>query len=90
MIGITASQFKTNSMGFDIYKLCTLFMAGYERPSYNPSTNHIQQRKALTGNWYNYITGSPIPPIPPTPPTPDEKLARRLGRRAIIYKKHLQ
>ena len=48
MIGITPSQFKTNVIGFSIYDLCTLFMAGYERPDYSPSVNHIHERKQYT------------------------------------------
>ena len=46
MIGITPTQFKTNSMNFSIYDLCTLFMVGYERPNYNPNVNHIAERKS--------------------------------------------
>lgn len=71
MIGITASEFKSNSMNFSVDKLTILFMAGYERPSYNPDINHIETRKAFARNWYSYITNTPIPPTPPpTPVTP--------------------
>ena len=83
MIGISASQFKSNSMNFDIYKLTILFMAGYERPSYNPSTNHIEDRKQMTANWYTYVTGQPAPPVPPIVVT----AGTRSGRRAILFKK---
>lgn len=100
MIGVTASEFKLNSKNFSLDDLTVLFMAGYLRPDYNPSDNHIVLRKALTKMWYAYMGGvvpptPPSPPTPPTPPTPpprppeppsDEK-SRRTARRGIIFKK---
>ena len=66
MIGITGQQFLDNSMGWDSDKLAILFMACYERPSYNPDVNHWQRRKEYALQWYEYMGGV----IPPTPPTP--------------------
>ena len=68
MIGITGSQFLSNSMGWTPEKLAVMFMVGYERPSYDPSINHYQRRQTSARNWYNYMSGQP--PVPPTPPTP--------------------
>lgn len=65
MIGITGNQFLSNSMGWTPEKLAIMFMVGYERPSYNPSTNHYQQRMTNARNWYTYMGGQP--PVPPTP-----------------------
>lgn len=70
MIGITPDQFKTNIMGWNPDKLAILFMAAYERPSYNPADNHVDWRTANANNWYEYYTGNPPDPTPPTPPTP--------------------
>lgn len=67
MIGITPEQFKSNSMGWNPDKLAILFMAAYERPSYDPSTNHAEKRKANANYWYEYYTGNPPTPPPPTP-----------------------
>ena len=59
MIGITAQQFLNNSMGCSTDKLAIMFMAGYERPSYNPNTNHYQQRMQNALNWFTYMGGQP-------------------------------
>ena len=64
MIGITGQQFLDNTMNWDSDKLAVLFMAGYERPSYDPNINHYQLRKQYALDWYNYIIGHT-----PTPPT---------------------
>lgn len=63
MIGITGQQFLDNSMGWNPDKLAVLFMAGYERPSYNPNINHYANRMQNALNWYTYMGGI----IPPTP-----------------------
>lgn len=63
MIGITGSDFLNNTMNWDSDKLAIMFMAGYERPSYDPSINHYQNRKAYALQWYDYLGGY----IPPTP-----------------------
>ena len=63
MIGITGSQFLYNDMNWEPDKLSILFMAGYERPSYNPNVNHYQTRKQNALNWFTYMGGI----IPPTP-----------------------
>lgn len=55
MIGITGNQFLSNSMGWTADKLAVLFMVGYERPSYDPSTNHYEKRMADALTWYDYI-----------------------------------
>ena len=56
MVGVTGQEFLDNSMNWDSDKLAVLFMAGYERPSYDPSVNHYQNRQQYALNWYNYIT----------------------------------
>lgn len=71
MIGITGSQFLSNSMGWTPEKLAVMFMVGYERPSYDPNTNHYQRRMTSARNWYNYMSGQP--PVPPTPSMPSKK-----------------
>ena len=62
MIGITGEQFLDNQMNWTADKLAIMFMAGYERPSYDPSINHYDLRMQYALNWYNYMCG--IPPIP--------------------------
>ena len=63
MIGITGLQFLNNDMNWEPDKLSILFMAGYERPSYDPNVNHYQTRKQNALNWFTYMGGI----IPPTP-----------------------
>lgn len=63
MINITGTQFLNNSMNWEPDKLAILFMAGYERPSYNPDINHYNRRMQYALEWYQYMGGI----IPPTP-----------------------
>lgn len=65
MIGITGQQFLSNSMGWSADKLAIMFMAGYERPSYDPSVNHYQARMSNALAWKQYMQGV-IPPSPGT------------------------
>ena len=65
MVGITGEQFKTNSMNWTPDKLAIMFMVGYERPSYDPATNHIEKRKTDALTWYEYM-GGVVPPQPPS------------------------
>lgn len=58
MIGITGEQFLSNSMGWTPDKLAVLFMACYERPSYDPNINHYQLRQQYANNWLDYMGGS--------------------------------
>lgn len=67
MIGITPEQFKSNTMGWNPDKLAILFMAAYERPSYDPATNHAEKRASNANYWYEYYTGNAPTPTPPTP-----------------------
>lgn len=62
MIGITGEQFLDNQINWTADKLAIMFMAGYERPSYDPTINHYELRKQYALNWYNYMGG--IPPVP--------------------------
>ena len=71
MIGVTGNDFLHNTMGWTADKLAILFMAGYERPSYNPLINHYQNRMQYALNWFNYMGGV----VPPTP-TPTNKRNR--------------
>ena len=68
MIGITGQQFLDNSMNWNSDKLAILFMAGYERPSYDPNINHFQLRMNNAIKWYQFMQGY----IPPGP-TPSHK-----------------
>lgn len=63
MIGISGLDFLDNTMNFTPDKLAVLFMAGYERPSYDPNINHYANREQYALNWYSYMGGI----IPPTP-----------------------
>ena len=63
MIGITGQQFLSNSMGWSADKLAIIFMAGYERPSRDPSVNHYQARMSNALAWKQYMQGV-IPPSP--------------------------
>lgn len=57
MIGITGQQFLNNEMGWTPDKLAVLFMAAYERPSYDPNVNHYDQRMQNAIEWYEFIGG---------------------------------
>lgn len=85
MIGITPPHFKTNSMGWNPDKLAILFMAAYERPSYDPDTNHAEKRKAYANYWYEYYTDNPPTPTPPTPGKgiPKELIAILQSKRGL-------
>lgn len=63
MIGISGLDFLDNTMNWTPDKLAVLFMAGYERPSYDPNINHYANRQQYALNWYSYMGGI----IPPTP-----------------------
>lgn len=63
MIGITGNDFLHNTMGWNPDKLAVMFMAGYERPSYNPLINHYQNRQQYALDWFTYMGGV----VPPTP-----------------------
>ena len=63
MIGITGQQFLDNQMNWSPDKLAIMFMAGYERPSYDPNVNHYQLRQQYALNWYNYMGGQPTPAV---------------------------
>ena len=67
MIGITGQDFLDNTMNWNPDKLAVMFMAGYERPSYDPSINHYDRRMQYALNWYSYM-GGVVPPTP-TPST---------------------
>lgn len=86
MIGITGQQYLDNSMNWEADKLAVLFMAGYERPSYNPDVNHYQLRQQYALEWYQYMGG-----IPPTPPTrirtkfPWVLFANKIRRKRTLF-----
>lgn len=63
MIGITGTDFLYNTMNWTPDKLAVMFMAGYERPSYDPNINHYTNRQQYALNWFTYMGGV----IPPTP-----------------------
>lgn len=66
MIGITPAQFRDNFMRWRPDTLAVLFMAAYERPSYDPTVNHVASRKEDALFWFDYIGGD-LPPQPPAP-----------------------
>lgn len=80
MIDISGQDFLDNTMDWSPDKLAVLFMAGYERPSYDPSVNHYQDRMQNALDWYAYMGGY-IPPTPPGP-TPTQK---RKGYNFILF-----
>lgn len=86
MIGITPEQFKSNSMGWNPDKLSILFMVAYERPSRDPSVNHVEKRKAYANHWYEFYSGNPPTPTPTPTPTPD----MYMKTVAILKKKWLR
>lgn len=57
MIGITGQQFLDNQMNWTPEKLAIMFMAGYERPSYDPNINHYNLRQQYARDWFNYMGG---------------------------------
>lgn len=86
MIGITGQQFLDNSMGWDSDKLAILFMACYERPSYNPDVNHWERRKEYALQWYEYM--GDVPPIPPAPSGTKTKFPWVLYARKLRNKRN--
>lgn len=62
MIRITGEQFLNNTMNWSADKLAIMFMAGYERPSYDPTINHYELRKQYALNWFTYM--GILPPVP--------------------------
>lgn len=87
MIGVTPEQFKTNTMNQTPAWLAIMFMVGYERPDYNPDTNHYTRRQESANKWYTYFTGHE-PPIPPTPTPTGGKRRRsvwKMIRRPIVF-----
>lgn len=81
MIGITGQQYLDNSMNWEPDKLAVLFMAGYERPSYNPDINHYQLRQQYALQWYQYMGGQPTP-------TPTDTNKRKF--KWVLYAKKLR
>lgn len=82
MIGITGDQFLQNTMNWGPDKLAVLFMAGYERPSYDPLINHVANRKQNALNWYQYMGGI-------TPPVSNKKKGYNFvlfNKRRRIYR----
>lgn len=75
MIGITGIQFISNEMGWSADKLAILFMAAYERPSYDSSYNHWQSRMEDALTWFGYI-GGVIPPHGGDKPLPDWNVSK--------------
>ena len=84
MIGITGDQFLNNSMNWTADKLAIMFMAGYERPSYDPSVNHYQNRMTYALNWKQYMEGI-IPPPTPVTPAPIGNVELRFSRFGDYY-----
>ena len=62
MITITGAAFLTNIMNWNADKLAILFMAAYERPSYDPSINHYNLRQQYALEWANYMGAATFTP----------------------------
>lgn len=69
MVGVTGQQFLSNEMNWRADKLAVLFMAAYERPTYDPNGNHYDYRMQCALEWLEYMGGV----IPPTPGTEIKK-----------------
>ena len=80
MINITGQQFLDNSMNWTPDKLAVLFMAGYERPSYDPNINHYQNRQQYALNWLSYMGGV-------VPPTPTPTFFRKNHFKFVLFNK---
>lgn len=80
MVGVTSQQFFDNSINFTIEELTILFMLAYERPSYNPNTNHISSRISYTQFWFEFIGGI-VPPV---------KQRRTKNVFPLLYKMYLK
>ena len=61
MVGITGQDFLDNTMNWNPDKLAIMFMAGYERPSYDPNINHYNLRMQYANEWFIYMGGTPTP-----------------------------
>lgn len=83
MIGISGNDFLHNTMGWTSDKLAIMFMAGYERPSYDPNVNHYTQRMSNALAWESYMGGI----IPPSPdrPAPVGNVELRTSRFGDYY-----
>lgn len=79
MIGITGQQFLDNTMNWPPEKLAIMFMAGYERPSYDPSINHYDRRMENAKKWYVYMGN--------TPPVPEFKFKRKRFKWVLYARK---
>lgn len=77
MIGISGNDFLYNTMNWTPEKLAIMFMAGYERPSYNPLINHYINRMQYARNWFYFMSGI-------EPPTPTNK---RKGFNFVLFNK---
>lgn len=65
MIGLTGSDFLSNSMGWNVDKLTVAYMVCRERPSFDPSINAYQLRQEYARNWLEYMGGiAPPTPVP--------------------------
>lgn len=78
MIGITGEQFLDNQMNWTPEKLAIMFMAGYERPSYDPNINHYNLRQQYAREWFNYMGG-----ITPT-------ISRKKKFKWVLYARKLR
>lgn len=61
MIGLTPTEFLTNSRGWTADKLAIAFMVCYERPALDPAVNHVEARKKDALKWYEKY-GKPYEP----------------------------
>lgn len=78
MVGVSGDDFLHNTMNWTPEKLAIMFMAGYERPSYNPLVNHYLQRQQYARNWLNFMAGL-------DPPTPEGR--RKRGYNFVLFNK---
>lgn len=86
MIGITGQEFLDNNMNWSPDKLAIMFMAGYERPSYDPSVNHYTVRMQNAIDWYIYMGNNPSPKIKKKNNFRWVLYAKKIRNRKLIYK----
>ena len=80
MIGLTGSDFLSNTMNWTVDKLTVAYMVCRERPSFDPSINAYQLRQQYARDWLEYMGGV-------VPPTPTPTYLRRNHFNFVLFNK---
>lgn len=80
MIGLTGSDFLSNTMNWTVDKLTVAYMVCRERPSFDPSINAYQLRQQYARDWLEYMGGV-------VPPTPTPTSLRRNHFNFVLFNK---